>query len=239
LSFVEEVDLASIFNSDADAKKRSDLENEIGALKGKVTQLNQQIDRLLEHQELSERVQARIKLLEQERPQLLESTQVAERELQSIGHGTTDALEIKSLIAQVQRQDVADKDAIYQLRQRINSKLQSTIDTMYVAPAGSHPLFVRQRKIENKKPVAPGSEPYPFFWIKFTNGEIRHAVPNRDDPGDFESIISAEVGSELAKEIATDLPHTDWNLDKWLDWLEEKESEIQKQFRQSKAKSPR
>ncbi len=199
LAFVEEVDLASLVQSETQALRRRELSNELSALEGRLASCEQQIERTIalcaSVEAATEIVSRRVEDLAKQRLELLDLVAKTRREQDHLSSQLTGFYEskedIKSLIEKLQRSGDADT---YKLRSLIASRLQSLVADLVIASHGSGPL-VRDRIswLEDhddlagaalaRKRLEDAAEHLPFFLVSFKHGGAVQAVyPSSNDP---------------------------------------------------------
>jgi DNA invertase Pin-like site-specific DNA recombinase len=139
LSFVKEIDLASLVHSDDDAKKRAALDAIITSLRGEVASIKIQMDRMIELLEVAGTATNYVagKLQELENRKVAVEKDLAEKEQELIrGRAVVNVQEVKNLVDRIR--DTSGDDA-YRLRSMIAARLRSIVDTILVAPAGDAP----------------------------------------------------------------------------------------------------
>jgi DNA invertase Pin-like site-specific DNA recombinase len=207
LAFVKEVDLASIINSESQAKARSDLENELASLRGEVGDIEDQRDRTFElHAKATlatDYVAQRLNELEQRRNELTATIKQKERELLALGSQVVGYETREQLRDLVERVRNGDTDEIYKLRSQVASKLRSIISTLFIASVGSGPLIEKAKNfISNNEDddvdllieyFAEAPEKHErYFSVTFKDRETRIVSPNPDDPLDYDEQVSTK-----------------------------------------------
>jgi DNA invertase Pin-like site-specific DNA recombinase len=168
LSFVEEVDLASIMNADGQAKQRAELQAEIASLKGRLGAVNekQQAAFQLLAKTNVDFVAKQLTSLEQESKNI--AKQIADKgaELASLQSNDHAFKEVQDMIAKLQ-----GKGDLYALHSEVASKLRSIIESVIVAAEGD-----------------PDESVPRFFNVKFKNGDGLDINPDADDPSKYQQI---------------------------------------------------
>jgi DNA invertase Pin-like site-specific DNA recombinase len=139
LSFVKEIDLASLVHSDDDAKKRAALEGIATSLKGEVASIKSQMDKTIELLDIAGTAKTYVagKLQELEERRVRVEKDLAEKE-QELARGNTD-LNVRDVRDLVDRIRNARGEDAYRLRSMIAARLRSIVDTIFIAPAGDAP----------------------------------------------------------------------------------------------------
>jgi DNA invertase Pin-like site-specific DNA recombinase len=139
LSFVKEIDLASIIHSDDDAKKRAALEGIVTSLKGEVASIKSQMDKMIELLEVAGTATTYVagKLQELENRKVTIESELHERE-DELARGNA-ALNVQDIEHLADRITNTTGEDTYRLRSMIAARLRSIIDTILVAPAGDAP----------------------------------------------------------------------------------------------------
>jgi DNA invertase Pin-like site-specific DNA recombinase len=212
LAFVKELDLESLVRTESDTKRRTDLDNDIAALRGKLASIEQQRERTFELCAKSGRaadfVGQKLSELEGRRIELLEDIAHKERERNELSSDLSAFYESKEqLKALLDRLQQSEGNDVYKLRAQISSRLKSLVSDIFVAPLGSAPLTRKSIEfLEKNHPVdgldvaehltsklAEERENRRYFLIGFKDGTVRGVYPEQGDPLEFEEqIISSE-----------------------------------------------
>lgn len=187
LTFVEELDLASIMNSDADASARGKLQAEIEAMQGRLLSIEekQQAAFALLEQSNIEFVRKQMTNLEQEHNSLAEKIAAKETELASLATNKAAFSEIKDVIGQLQN---GGGDA-YALRAQVANKLRSLIDAVYVASIGIPTEELKKLMDAVKEKNPDGVVNQRFFSVQFKGGVRKDVMPSLDDPSDYVEVV--------------------------------------------------
>jgi DNA invertase Pin-like site-specific DNA recombinase len=196
LTFVKELELASLVNGSSKDDEVHKAEAEIAILEGKITETRELMEKTFHLMQAGEAVDFVSRKLAEQQTTLnelqreLHSKQV-EKEANS---GRREAFEeskaeIKSLVEQVHGKE---GDA-YKLRAMVSSKLKSLVDFVVVAPAGRVPTI--QKVIDELSIQKAGdwesvvshmraslnepSNSRPYFVVAFRDGSMRAVTPNR------------------------------------------------------------
>jgi hypothetical protein len=205
-SFVCEIDLGAIVNSEAEVGRRRALEDEATALRGKLVEVTTRTERLLEllaDGNMTDVIRKKVGELETDRVRLEAELRAREGERDALDIGRASARDVKQLIEKVQATD-GDEDT-YKFRAMIASRLRSVVDTILVAPRGSVPMTRRAiALLENQEhPDRPlidhmrrMIDARRYFNIAFSDGSMRAVYPHDDDPTKFTLQVtsSAEAG---------------------------------------------
>jgi len=187
LHFVEEVDLESILNADADALKRAKIQNEIASLQGRLSSITDNQNRafdLLTKTTATEFVAKKLDELKTEHDALVKEIANRETELASLTTSKVAFSEIKDVIAQLQTKN----GDVYALRAQVAMKLRSMIDAISIAPIGIPDAELKKlMKIVGEKNPA-GVINQRFFSVKFKSGAMKDIMPSPTDPTDYVEI---------------------------------------------------
>ncbi len=214
LTYVQEIDLASLVCTEADTAKRKGLADDITAFQGELATVNEQKERTYELFAkaglAANFVAQKLSDLEQKTLQLTDEIQQKEKDLAALstdlGKFYEGKDEIKELVGRLQ--SLEGQDA-YRLRSILSSRLKSLILTMLVAPAGSVPLTRKAIAVLKKEPPAAGMadviahleqglkverENRRYFSVGFKDGSVRAVYPSSHDPLQLEEqIVSADL----------------------------------------------
>jgi DNA invertase Pin-like site-specific DNA recombinase len=198
LTFVSELDLASILNSASQERARMKLDNEIASLRGKVAAIEQQRDAAFDligkTTTSSDYVSKKLDELTQHLAVTNEMLQKKEREISALSSEVAafyKSKELPEVIAKLQN----GGDQTYKLRAQIASKLKSLITSLFVAPVGSAPLVAKAKTFIEKHgddvddlitfmaKIDPDEGR--FFAVTFKDGSTRSVQPSPDDPWDY------------------------------------------------------
>jgi hypothetical protein len=195
LTFCEEVDLESVIHTEDDARRRSNLEGTISALRGEQAALKEQMDRafeLLNMGTATRYVGEKLRTLEARHDAVEVELKGREQELARMG-ATRDlgTEELRSIMARVQ---AGTGDEAYKLRSMLQSRLRSLVTSVQLAPVGHTPLINKTLEFLRDQPDAQDviqhleqklqseEEARPYFAVGFKNGTTRAVFPNKDDP---------------------------------------------------------
>jgi len=200
LAFVSELDLASIMSSDANARLRADLQDEITVLEAKRSSIADKQAAAFELLQTSniEFVGRQLTDLQTQHQELVATIKQKAEELASFTSNASAYHEMKDLIAELQSKE---GDA-YKLRAEVASKLKSLISTLYIAPVGSRPLITKAKEIVGDEDPEDFDQVIRFllempvdahgryFSVKFKDGNLRVVAPNPTNPLDYDSQVS-------------------------------------------------
>jgi DNA invertase Pin-like site-specific DNA recombinase len=187
LTFVKEVDLASMINSDDDSKKRATLEALVTSLKGELGSIEDQMNRTYELLQVAGAatnfVARKLQELEERKVTVEKDLREKEAEL-ARKHVDQDVREVRGLIDKVK--GTSDEDDTYRLRSMIATRLRSIVRVIYVAPEGRGPLALL-----SIEPVELGAGPVVddirramvtqrYFMVGLHDGSVRVIFPDRD-----------------------------------------------------------
>ena len=190
LTYVQEIDLASLVHSETDTAKRKGLANEIAALNGQLTTIGEENERAYELYikggSKSDFVAKKLEEIDQTALQLKGVIQQKEAELVALTADLAKFYEskdqIKALVEQMQNRDGQDA---YKMRSLLASRLKSIVQSMSVASVG--------RSRFGPTPGDDSMEHRRYFLITFKDGSARAVYPHPDDPQQFaEQITSAD-----------------------------------------------
>lgn len=179
LTYVQEIDLASLVHAEADNAKRRVFVDDIAALSGQLTTKNEERERtydlFIKSGSKIEFAAQKLAELEQDVLRLTDVLQQRAKELIALNadlgrfYESTD--QIKTLVQQCQSLD--DQDA-HRLRSLLASRLKSIIVSMSVATVGTTRL-----------PSEHDWEHWRYFLLEFKDGSARAVYPDPDDPTQF------------------------------------------------------
>lgn len=224
LSFVEELDLGSLYMSDADASQRGLLESQISALEGQLLLADQEeeaIYRLLLRPGMdnSPLVGRKLKECEERKVEITAALQMKRDQLQLTSDVAARYYESKTdLRAIIHRiRDSKGPDG-YKERAQIASRLRAILLKLEVAPLGSTPIaektaeaateLLKNEGVEDNEAnqilsaIKVSAENYPkrYFSALFRDGTFRIVYPNKTDPMQFEQqILHTDGGPEVLK----------------------------------------
>ncbi|WP_424628834.1 recombinase family protein [Bradyrhizobium sp. SYSU BS000235] len=217
LTFVEELDLGSLFMSDADASQRAALETRVVALEGELLVAEQEeeaIYRLILQpgmdnsaivaKKLQECAERKLKIaadLDVQRERLALTADVATRYYESKS-------DLKDLIHRIR--DRTGPDA-YKERAQIASRLRALLINLEVAPLGTRPIaektansvakIMRNEGVSNDEANAvlhtiqtPSPYSKRYFSALFRDGTFRVVYPSKADPMQYEQQIVRNGG---------------------------------------------
>jgi DNA invertase Pin-like site-specific DNA recombinase len=220
LAFVSELDLVGVLNSDAKKQARSQVENEITALRGKLASINEQMENAfaLMSGPTKDFATKKLQTLGDEQANVTAQIQEKEKELESLRAKT--AIATDDLIEIIDRVQKGEDN--YKLRAEVASKLQSIVKTLWVANEGTGPLIKKAKSMitdqdENehddityiaRAPVTKEK----FFVTTLDDGTRKAIEPNRDDPLDiWQGMDSKDVESASTLPVNLDAFHLELN----------------------------
>lgn len=212
LAFVQELDLESILNSDADAMARKDIEGELAALRGEIAAVDILMEKtygLLSANAPQEFVANKLNELSEKRATLTDriaSSEEKQAELLSKDarfYSSKD--QIGELVHQLQR---PASDELYKVRAKIASRLRVLVETLLVAPQGDVPKMLKNVETLKSLQDGPGADVIEYmskmaeqpeqsrryFAVGFKDADVRVVYPKYGDP------LSYEVQIEASKE---------------------------------------
>jgi DNA invertase Pin-like site-specific DNA recombinase len=215
IAFVREVDIESLMQSETETRKRTELDDEVATLRGKLASTQEQRDRtyqlLMESTTAHDFLGKKLDELERRRMELEDLLNEKEKARVAMSDDLARAYEsgeqVKSLIECLR----APSDDVYRLRAQMASKLRSIIDTILVAPSGKAPMIRRTIDFLRDQPesddiIAHQEEKLReedssrrWFCVAFRNGTIREVIP-ADDPLKFESQMTSSMETGLVQE---------------------------------------
>jgi DNA invertase Pin-like site-specific DNA recombinase len=190
LTYVREIDLASLVHTETDNAQRKRLADEIAALVGQLTDINDQktraLDLYLQGGTARDFVGQKLNDLEQNTLLLADAIKTKEKELGALTADLAQFYEsrdqIKALVEQLQNRDGQDA---YKMRSLLASRLKSIVLSMSVASVGSSRL--------ERTALDDEGEHRRYFYLEFKDGSARAVYPHPDDPVQFaEQIISGD-----------------------------------------------
>jgi len=188
LSFVSEVDLASIAEEGSTTNKRRELGDRIAATRGEIAAVQRRMEKtyaMLDAGAPTEFITEKLKEMEARRIELRRTLEQAGNELAGLDREHASATDIRSLIEKVRG------SGDYRLRSQVASRLLALIDTILVAPAGA--ALVTQRA--DAKPIMEQGRRY--FVVKLKNGSFRIVFPHDDDPTRFDEQVIRDAGGTV------------------------------------------
>jgi hypothetical protein len=205
LSFVNEIDIASIINDDRG--RGAELEHRIFALKGRLVELKGRQDQtfeLMQKTRAVDYVARKLNELETERASIEVELRAAEAERAGLESSRLGLDEVRPLIEKLRG---AGDDAS-RLRSAVASRLRSLVHTILVAPAGGAPLIQKtidfladQEGAEDvlehaRQRLEDERSGRRYFLVAFANGDMRGVFPDPDDPTRFteQFTSSSEMG---------------------------------------------
>ncbi|MBC7579975.1 MAG: recombinase family protein [Tardiphaga sp.] len=213
LSFVEELDLGSLFTQEADAVKRAATDSKIKALDGQILLLKQEREKAYDLIKMpgvnmgfvtEKLVACEARLNDVESDRHAEQVQLALL-LEAAATYYQGGDQIKDLIGRVRSKTGNDT---FKARSQIVSRLKALITKIQVAPAGivpDHEKYIEWSKL-NGQAVDQNAEPFErkrYFRVIFRNGSSRMVYPNSNDPLKFDYQFYTDV------EQQSDLIHPD------------------------------
>jgi hypothetical protein len=203
LSFVRELDLASIMGDDD--SKLAVLENEIAALTGQLGEVRARMEKtydLLDAGSATEFVAKKLSELDARRVEVehaIREKTGALDELRSEQRGFDD---VKPLIEQLR----GASDEVYRTRSIIASRLRSLVETILVAPQGHAPLDQRAIELARQhgdQAVVDHLERMTarrrYFIVVFKDGSMRAVYPSDHDPMQFEEQVTSSTAEGLIR----------------------------------------
>jgi DNA invertase Pin-like site-specific DNA recombinase len=207
LAFVKELDLESLVRSESDSSRRTDLDNGIAAMRGKLASLDEQRERTFELFAKSglaaDFVGQKLQQLERERLQVVNSLADKERERDELSSDLSTFYESKEqLKALLDRLQQSEGEDVYKLRAQISSRLKSLVSEILVAPLGSAPMKGkaitlkgnRITLVEEQEDSEAVAKHRRYFLVGFKDGTLRAVVPKENDPLEFEQQVVASKG---------------------------------------------
>jgi DNA invertase Pin-like site-specific DNA recombinase len=203
LSFVRELDLASIMSDDE--SRRAVLDNEIAALNGQLGEVRGRMEKayeLLDSGAATDFVAKKLRELEArgvELEDVIREKKGVLDELRSEQRGLDD---VKPLIEQLR----GPGDEVYRTRSMIASRLRSIVETILVAPQGQAPL--NQRAIEVARQhgdravvdhLQRMTDRRRYCVVVFKDGSMRAVYPSGADPMQFEEQVTSSKGDGLIR----------------------------------------
>jgi DNA invertase Pin-like site-specific DNA recombinase len=205
LSFVHEIDIASIISDDRG--RGAELERRILALRGRLVELKARQDQtfeLMQKTRAVDYVARKLNELETERASIEVELRAAEAERAGLESSRLGLDEVRPLIEKLRG---AGDDAS-RLRSAVASRLRSLVHTILVAPAGGAPLIQKtidflehQEDAEDvlehaRQRLEDERSGRRYFLVAFANGDMRGVYPDPDDPTRFteQFTSSSEMG---------------------------------------------
>jgi DNA invertase Pin-like site-specific DNA recombinase len=181
LTFIRELDLASMMRGDDDAKKHAALEGIVTSLKGEQAAIGQQMEKMIELLGMTTTsasfVAKKLEELEERRASVEKDLHEREQELMRAGSVDLEVQDIRELIDRIK--DTRGEDA-YKLRSMISARLRSVVDRILLAPAGGASLTRQvvellqgQEQSEDVKAAIKhlaGVDPRRYFIVVLANG---------------------------------------------------------------------
>jgi DNA invertase Pin-like site-specific DNA recombinase len=192
LSFVREVDLASIVEEGSGSGRRRALEDQVAATRGEMNAVQERMEKafaMLDAGAPHDFVTGKLKEMESRRLELQKVLDETERELAGLDRERESMTDVRSLIERVRG------SGDYRLRSQVASRLLSLIDTILVAPAGAS---LSTQGVD--QPLQPGAGRR-YFIVIFKNGSFRTVHPRDDDPTRFEEQVVRS-----AEEVQVEFP---------------------------------
>jgi hypothetical protein len=200
LAFVSELDLVLVINADASA--RMEREREIDALRGQLASVEERMEQAFKMLDPAPAfVQTKLGKLELERIATNATLEAKERELHAFASTVISKDQLHEAIARLQGGD-------YKLRAEVMSHLKSIMSSLYVGTVGWTPLIAQAKDL-----LAAGEEDMSiefmaempdndrrFFAVTFRTDE-RRVAPNRDNPMEYEQMVSTTDGEVGALSI--------------------------------------
>jgi DNA invertase Pin-like site-specific DNA recombinase len=196
LTYVQEIDLASLVHTEADNSKRKRLADDILALSGELATVKKTRDQTYELFTkaglAADFVAKKLDELEHKISQLTDTIQQKEQELVALTTDVTKFYEskdqIKALVEQMQNRDGQDA---YKLRSMLASRLKSIVLTMSVASVGA-------TRLKRETSLDAEWEHRRYFLLQFKDGSARAVYPDPNDPLQFaQQITSADFEMKI------------------------------------------
>jgi DNA invertase Pin-like site-specific DNA recombinase len=209
LAFVEEVDLDGIV-TESSGQARRKLEDEIGALKGELVEVNKLMDKtyaILSGGGPIEFVTTKLKEHEARRGELLKRLQGKERDREALVSRQEQVRrskeEIRALIKRLQ--DTGD-DQLFKLRARVASHLKTLIGVLTVASIGERPSMEARvdqlRRMTGSEHediaahmsalAASPTQARRYFAVGLRDNKVRVVFPDENDPLRYREQITAD-----------------------------------------------
>jgi DNA invertase Pin-like site-specific DNA recombinase len=189
IEFVDELDIASVVNSDQHEQDRTRLTNEIESIKAKLTSLEQIRDRtykLLGDETVSDDYLS--KKFQELRQQIVDEKTALENKQQELSSLKSESVDLQELQDIIERLQGKGED-VYKLRAQIASRIKSWGATIFIASRGTAPLIEQEKKRGTRDPIiasASTADPElhkPWFEVRFWKQKrIILVQPNPDDP---------------------------------------------------------
>jgi DNA invertase Pin-like site-specific DNA recombinase len=205
LSFVSEVDLASIVNDDRG--RGAEMDHKIAAARGRLAELDVLRDRtfeMLQKTTDTDYVAKRLNELKVQRTSIEGDLRAAEAERTGLETSRLDLEEVRPLIDRVRG---SDGDDVFRLRSAVASRLRSLVSEVLIASEGSAPMtrraieFLRAQKdaddvIEHLERTMDHRR---HFIVVFRNGSMRAVYPSADDPTEFTVQLTSSKDEGLVR----------------------------------------
>jgi DNA invertase Pin-like site-specific DNA recombinase len=194
LTYVQEIDLASLVHTEADNAQRKRLADEIAALNGQLAGLNDQktraLDLYLQGGTARDFVGQKLNDLEQTTLLLADAIKTKENELSALTADLVQFYESKDQIrALVEKMQNREGHDAYKIRSLLASQLKSIVLSMSVAAVG-----VTRFPPDDDPALNHKWEHRRYFLLEFKDGSARAVYPDPDDSTQFaEQITSAEL----------------------------------------------
>jgi DNA invertase Pin-like site-specific DNA recombinase len=199
LTFVHEVDLASIISDDRG--RGAELEHRALALRGKLVELKVRQDQAFELMEKTKAVDfvaRKLNELEKERSSLEDELRGVDAERAGLNASRHDLDEVRPMIERLRG---AGDDA-HRLRSALTSRLRTIVDSILVAAAGDAPktektvAFLRGQSNTGDiiAHVEGMTDRRRYFTAVFKSGSFRMVRVSDDDPTRFEMVLTREEG---------------------------------------------
>jgi DNA invertase Pin-like site-specific DNA recombinase len=215
LAFVQEVDIASIVDSDEGAGERRRLEADLSALEGELASTTELMDKtyaVLNAGGPAEFIASKLNELEVRRTELNRAIAATRSQLEQVqsrqARLSQSKNEIKVLVDRLQNSNSSDH---FELRAKVASHLRSVIDSLSIATLGEQPKItriaeeVRQSLGDEAKDVADhimARAQHPdqsrrYFAVGFRDSRVRIVFPDDNDPLSYEQQIVAQQGQSI------------------------------------------
>jgi DNA invertase Pin-like site-specific DNA recombinase len=194
LSFCSEVDLESIMQDEASTRDRTKLGDEIVALRGRISEVQDQRGRTYElflgTTTAQSFVGQKLDELEKRRVELEGELKEKEGRLAAMGADANRSHEVTELVRKLQQRDGDN----YALRAQVAQKIRSLVSIVHVATEGHAPLvrrtidFLRTQTSSDdviahlERQLESEEEHRRYFSVAFRGGSVRIVFPEKDDP---------------------------------------------------------
>jgi DNA invertase Pin-like site-specific DNA recombinase len=212
LTFCSEVDLEAVIRTGEDARKLSNLQDTVAALRGEQTSLKEQMDRtfeLLNMGTATKYVGEKLAALEARRDAI--DAELREREQELARTGTVRDLGIEELRSMIGRVQGGSGDEVFKLRSALQARLRSIVNVVHVAPNGHAPLvrrtidFLRAQAGADdviahlEKQAESDEEKKRYFSVGFRGNSVRIVFPEDGDPTKFHVQVTSSRDEGLMR----------------------------------------